>query len=41
MKKKVVAGFMAATMMVSVMTTGVLQRILTRPMRLKDREIRQ
>ena len=41
MKNKLVAGFMAATMMVSVMSTGVLQKILTRPVRLKEREIQQ
>lgn len=41
MKKKLVAGFMAATMMASVMSTGVLQKILTRLMRIKKREIRK
>ena len=41
MKKKLVAGFMAATMMVSVMSTGVFAKILTRPVRLKEREIQQ
>lgn len=41
MKNKLVAGFMAATMMVSVMSTGVLQKSLIRIVRLTKREIRK